>query len=71
MKKFKKLVALILVGVMAMAMLTACGGGGGSSAGPSNSQMEDLIVSAVNGARSKGSPALTLSLIHISAPTRP
>ncbi len=59
MKKFKKLVALILVGVMAMAMLTACGGGGGSSAGPSNSQMEDLIVSAVNGARSKGSPALT------------
>lgn len=31
MKKFKKLVALILVGVMAMAMLTACGGGGGGS----------------------------------------
>ena len=29
MKKFKKLVALILVGVMAMAMLTACGGGKG------------------------------------------
>lgn len=43
MKKFKKLVALILVGVMAMAMLTACGGGGGSSAGPSNSQMEGSV----------------------------
>ena len=43
MKKFKKLVALILVGIMAMAMLTACGGGGGSSAGPSNSQMEGSV----------------------------
>lgn len=59
MKKFKKLVALILVGVMAMAMLTACGGGGGSSAGVGNSQIEDVIISAFNGARSKGAPKLT------------
>ena len=59
MKRFKKVLALVLAGVLALAMLTACGGGGGSSAGPSNSQMEDLIVSAVNGARSKGSTALT------------
>lgn len=44
MKKFKKLVALILVGVMAMAMLTACGGGGGGSTGGgsgSNSVVRD------------------------------
>mgnify|MGYP000043051237 FL=1 len=30
MKKLKKFVALLLVGVMALALLTACGGGGGS-----------------------------------------
>lgn len=29
MKKLKKFVALLLVGVMALALLTACGGGGG------------------------------------------
>lgn len=57
-EKVQKLVALILVGVMAMAMLTACGGGGGS-AGAGNSQMEDIIISAFNGARSKGTPTLT------------
>ena len=33
MKKLKKFAALLLVGVMALALLTACGGGGGSSAG--------------------------------------
>ena len=31
MKKMKRLVAVLLAGVMALAMLTACGGGGGSS----------------------------------------
>lgn len=31
MKKLKKFAALLLVGVMALALLTACGGGGGSS----------------------------------------
>ena len=30
MKKLKKFAALLLVGVMALALLTACGGGGGS-----------------------------------------
>lgn len=29
MKKLKKFAALLLVGVMALALLTACGGGGG------------------------------------------
>lgn len=31
MKKLKKFAALLLVGVMALALLTACGGGGGST----------------------------------------
>lgn len=42
MKKFKKLVALILVGVMAMAMLTACGGGSGGSKS-FEAQVEDAV----------------------------
>lgn len=57
MKKWKKLVALALAAIMAMALLTACGGGGGGSS--SNTQMENLIVSSVNGARSKGTTTLT------------
>ena len=32
MKKLKKFAALLLVGVMALALLTACGGGGGGKA---------------------------------------
>lgn len=44
MKKFKKLVALILVGVMAMAMLTACGGGGGGSKSFAT-EVEDAVFS--------------------------
>lgn len=35
MKKLKKFAALLLVGVMALALLTACGGGGG---GPTEEQ---------------------------------
>ena len=31
MKKMKRLVAVLLAGIMALAMLTACGGGGGSA----------------------------------------
>lgn len=57
MKKWKKLVALALAAILAMSLLTACGGGGGGSS--SNTQMEDLIVSSMNGARSKGKPTLT------------
>ena len=33
MKHLKKLAALLLVGVLALSLLTACGGGGGSKIG--------------------------------------
>ena len=36
MKKMKRLVAVLLAGIMALAMLTACGGGGGGSAMPTD-----------------------------------
>ena len=38
MKKLKKFAALLLVGVMALALLTACGGGGGSSTNKAEEQ---------------------------------
>lgn len=38
MKKLKKYAALLLVGVMALALLTACGGGGGSSTNKAEEQ---------------------------------
>ena len=38
MKKLKKFSALLLVGVMALALLTACGGGGGSSTNKAEEQ---------------------------------
>lgn len=41
MKKFKKLTAVLLAAVMALAMLTACGGGGGSG---SRSERERYIA---------------------------
>ena len=41
MKKFKKFVALLLAGVMAMALLTACGGGSGSKS--FETQVEDAV----------------------------
>ena len=38
MKKLKKFAALLLVGVMALALLTACGGGSGSSTNKAEEQ---------------------------------
>lgn len=48
MKNLKKLAALLLVGVMALALLTACGGGGSSE----NAQAEAGVMSAINSKRS-------------------
>ena len=42
MKRFKKLVAVLLACVMALTLLTACGGGGSASGGSSNSG-EDVM----------------------------
>lgn len=44
MKKWKKLVALALAAIMAMALLTACGGGGGGKS--FEAQVEDAVFSA-------------------------
>ena len=43
MKRFKKLVAVLLACVMALTLLTACGGGGGSSA-----STEERLTAAIN-----------------------
>lgn len=50
MKKLKKFAALLLVGVMALALLTACGGGGGSSAGAVKTEEETKAVNLISGA---------------------
>lgn len=47
MKKLKKFVALLLVGVMALALLTACGGGGSGE----DAQAEASVMTAINGKR--------------------
>lgn len=47
MKKLKKFAALLLVGVMALALLTACGGGGGSSAGTVKTEEETKAVNLI------------------------
>ena len=46
MKKLKKFAALLLVGVMALALLTACGGGGGSTS--ADTQAETVVMAAIN-----------------------
>ena len=46
MKKWKKFAALLLAGVMALALLTACGGGSSEDA-----QAEAKAMSAINGKR--------------------
>ena len=45
MKKLKKFAALLLVGVMALALLTACGGGGGG--GSTDEQKEAAMLTAL------------------------
>ena len=58
MKMFKRFAAALLAGVMALAMLTACGGGGGN--GPSlGEQLENAMVDQMNNVRSEGSEKLT------------
>lgn len=47
MKNLKKFVALLLAGVMAMVMLTACSGGGGSSAGEVKTGEETKAVKLI------------------------
>ena len=45
MKHLKKLAALLLVGVLALSLLTACGGGGSTSA---DAQAEAAVMTAIN-----------------------
>lgn len=47
MKKWKKFAALLLAGVMALALLTACGGGDSGE----DAQAEASMMSAINGKR--------------------
>lgn len=49
MKHLKKLAALLLVGVLALSLLTACGGGGSTSA---DAQAEAAVMTAINENRS-------------------
>lgn len=52
MKNWKKLVAMLLAGVMALAMLTACGGAGGAAGGSvkkdEDIQTEQTIIREMN-----------------------
>lgn len=50
MKHLKKLAALLLVGVLALSLLTACGGGGGSTS--ADAQAETAVMAAINENRS-------------------
>lgn len=50
MKHLKKLAALLLVGVLALSLLTACGGGGGSTS--ADAQAEATVMAAINDNRS-------------------
>ena len=45
MKHLKKLAALLLVGVLALSLLTACGGGGSTSA---DAQADTAVMAAIN-----------------------
>ena len=47
MKKLKRFAALLLAGVMVMALLTACGGGGSSA----EAQVEEEMLGVINGNR--------------------
>lgn len=50
MKHLKKLAALLLVGVLSLSLLTACGGGGGSTS--ADAQAETAVMAAINQNRS-------------------
>lgn len=55
MKHLKKLAALLLVGVLALSLLTACGGGGSTSA---DAQAEAAVMAAINDNRDNRSVKL-------------
>lgn len=48
MKKFKRVLALLLVGVMALAMLTACGDSGSSGSASLEDQFSDKLAEGFN-----------------------
>lgn len=52
MKHLKKLAALLLVGVLALSLLTACGGGGGGGSTSADTQAETAVMAAINQNRS-------------------
>ena len=56
MKHLKKLAALLLVGVLALSLLTACSGGGGSTS--ADAQAEAAVMTAINQNRSVNSAKL-------------
>ena len=56
MKHLKKLAALLLVGVLALSLLTACGGGGGSTS--ADAPAETAVMAAINENRSVNSAKL-------------
>lgn len=58
MKHLKKLAALLLVGVLALSLLTACGGGGGSTS--ADAQAEAAVMAAINENRPVGSANVKL-----------
>lgn len=51
MKKLKKFAALLLVGVMALALLTACGGGPNV---PGNSKEQEMMKTIMDSSQGKG-----------------
>ena len=58
MKKMKRLVAVLLVGVMVLAMLTACGGGSGSGASTIGEEFENKYIAAINTLRGENAEKL-------------
>ena len=48
MKMFKRFAAALLAGVMALAMLTACGGGSGSGTSTIGEEFENKYIAAIN-----------------------
>lgn len=48
MKKMKRLVAVLLAGMMVLAMLTACGGGGSSAAKSATDKAEEAYLAVYN-----------------------
>ncbi len=60
MKHLKKFVAMLLVSVMALTMLTACGGGGGGSNAPTTPQAQ-LAAKVNEKLKTAGMPTVTYS----------